>query len=210
MTDSKKTKDSPNGGSFNLCRKFTICLLMISLWFITPSFISDKENDRSVITLQDSSITVNLKSEVTLKDSRNNIALENKFTSQALSNLELIGVVKDLTTDFKEYTTILKEERSESFMDLTKRKTGFDEQTINKILQQDRLTNIIYSILSIIFILAILIIYSTSFRRLKVLVLVPIFLTLVGYVIILILLRYLLPSIYGIEYQQFFQIIYGV
>jgi hypothetical protein len=151
-------------------RQSIVYLLMFAFAFVLPSFsFPDKDDGKGPVekTMQSTSDSVvvsvrfNNPKLVVTQD-----ALERKFESQALSNKELIDVVKGFNENFTKLNE-LQERRYESAMTQLQRRTGYSVGQINKfILQQQRL-NTVEAIGFLLYALTLLIIYSTSYRRLR-------------------------------------------
>jgi spore coat polysaccharide biosynthesis predicted glycosyltransferase SpsG len=193
-----------------------IYLLMFLCSFVLPSYTIQQDSTKKEHTIQRSSedIVVNLKfqnPEVIVTDSRSSSVLERKFDSQAMDNKALVDEMKMLNNNlyvhFITSDSLSKERRYESVMDRLRTVTGYNELQINKFFKQERTTNILYALVTILFAIASLVIYNTSFRRLKGLTLVPIATCVTLWIIVIVTLYFLLPALYGVEYQKFFQLL---
>lgn len=189
-----------------------IYLMMFVLAFILPSFTYPQEDEDKGKVVQKTSDSLVVKvrfqnPEVIVTDSRTNEDLEKKFDLQTMSNAALIDELKTLNNNFYVFFTSMEERRCESVMDRIKRASGYTEGQINKIFKQERTINTIRWLTAILTIIAMIVIYNTSFRRLRGLIAVPLSLCLLIGIIIIVLSEFLLPSLYGLEYQTFFQLL---
>jgi hypothetical protein len=92
-------------------------------------------------------------------------------------------------------------------MDRITQCTGYSEEQINKIFTQERKLNLIYGIYMILFIIACLTIYTSSFIRYRGLTAIRLLVCCLVFVGLLLLTKYLFPSFFGVDYQQFFQLL---
>ena len=186
--------------------------MMFVLSFILPSFTfiqDDPEKDKMIQKTSDS-LVVKVKfqnPEITVTDSRTTQDLEKKFDLQTMSNEALLEELRVFNKNVSTTLESLSERRCESEMDRIKRITGYTEAQVLKIFKQERTTNTLQVFTLMFLVIAVLIIYNTSFRRLKELVAVSIFIAMVVGTGIICILEFLLPKLYGVEYQMFFQLI---
>jgi hypothetical protein len=192
-----------------------IYLLMFVCSFLLPSFSipqtdTIKVNDSKSMRTSSDSVVVSLKFQnptVEITDSRASGVLEKKFDSQATSTVELMNAVNLLAKDLGQAVVLQQEGRCESGMDRIKRITGYTEENINAILFKQRLINLCYCIITIVYLIATIVIYNTSFRRQKLLTILPITLCTINWLVVMSLNTYLLPRLYGVEYMYFFQLL---
>jgi uncharacterized membrane protein len=181
--------------------------------FIVPSFIFSQEKKIDTITVQKlskDSVTVNINfqnPEVIVTDSRSSGVLEKKLDSTTATNEKLINVINTLSQDFGNVVTLQKEVRGASAIDRIEQSTGYSEEQIKEVFAQERMLNLVYGICTLIFIIACLIIYVTSFERYRGLTAVLLLVCFLIYVGILLASKYIFPQLFGVNYQQFFQLL---
>jgi len=151
-------------------RQSIVYLLMFAFAFVLPSFsFPDKDDGKGPVekTMQSTSDSVvvsvrfnNPKLVVTQGD------LEKKFESQTLSNKELIDVVKGFNENFTKLNE-LQERRYELAITQLQRRTGYSVGQINKFILQKQRLNTVIAIGLLFYALILLLIYNTSYRRLK-------------------------------------------
>jgi hypothetical protein len=191
-----------------------IYLLMFMCSFLLPSFSIPNDtikidNSKSVHTSSDS-VVVSLKFQnptVEIMDSRASGVLEKKFDSQTTSTVELMNAVNLLSKDLGQAVLLQQEGRCESGMDRIKRLTGCSENMANLYLHQQRLIDYWHGTTSIIYIIAMIVIYNTSFRRQKLMIILPLALLTAIWIVTMSFITYGLPWLYGTGYQQFFQLL---
>jgi hypothetical protein len=192
-------------------RKSIIYLLMFVCAFVLPSFTYSHEGEKRIasntmIQKPTDSLMVSVafnNPQLIVTDERN--ALQQQLNTQELSNKELINVAKRMDSTFSKLV-VLQERRYESVMDCLQRKTGFSESQIRKILKQKNFLDVLYVGTNIIFIFALIIVYNTSFRRLKENIFAPLAMVISCWVTIQITLTLLYPSLAGNDYKLFYEL----
>ncbi len=190
-----------------------IYLMMFACMFVLPSFVIPQSKIEEKQTTQKASqdsvvVRINFQNPtVEVKDSRSSGVLEKKFDSTTATNEKLISVIDTLSKDFRKVVALQQERRCESLMDRIRQSTGYSEAKILEILAKERELNLFYGIYTMIFIAACLIIYVTSFKRYKGLTVVSLLVCCLVYAGMIIMTKYLFPHLFGIDYQQFFQLL---
>lgn len=186
-----------------------VYLLMFMLAFVLPSFsiIPEKESDNNFVQATSDSVTVSVKfsnPELIFTDDRSSI--EEILTLQQLTNKELVDVVKEFNSNFNKLTE-LQERRYGPALALLEQRTGYSVGQINKFIVKDRKLSVGYIFISCLYIGALLIIYNTSYRRLRELIIAPLLIASFVYVSLLFIWKALVPLNAGIDYTIFYKLI---
>lgn len=183
-----------------------VYLLMFVFAFVLPSFsFPDKDDGKGSVekTMQTTSdsVTVNVKfnnPSVTITQH----SLEKKLESQALSNKELIDVVKGFGDNFTKLNE-LQERRYESAMTQLERRTGYSVGQINKFIKQKNELYVIIGIMLLVHLILLVTLYNTSYRRLRESVEGLLAVILSSAAILTLTLMLLWPTFMGHNYQMF-------
>jgi hypothetical protein len=186
-----------------------MCSFLLPAFTVVPSDTIKTDKSKAIRTSSDS-VVVSLKFQnptVEITDSRASGVLEKKFDSQATSTVELMNAVNLLAKDLGQAVVLQQEGRCESAMDRIKRLTGVPTYRIIEILDQQLSIQKWYVLVTLAYVALISIIYNTSFRRQRILVLLPTIMCTVLWLAVMLIITYLLPWLYGVEYMRFFQLI---
>lgn len=189
-------------------KKTIIYLLMFAFAFVLPSFSFPNDEKGSVEkTMQSTSdsVVVNVKFQNPKLIVTQN-ALENKLEAQFLCNKELLSVAREFNENFTKFNGI-QERRYESLMARLQRYTGYSTSQINKFIKQKQTLNVVLCFGLLFYSILLIILYNTSYRRLKENIVGLIIVSLAIGSIITGCLALLWPTLMGHDYVLFYKLL---
>ena len=187
-----------------------IILLMFAFAFIFPSFTIPQDIEKREVlkvTRTRDSVFVNVQfqnPEVILKDDR--MLLDRRLSEQELNGKELVNVVRE-GLEMLSSSIVLQERRNEPIVAHLQQKTGYSIGQINRFISLNSATNLMYGIVSALFMVLLITLYNTSYRRLKETTTSLLLLVISIWGLSMVVINKLLPLCYGNDYNAFYHLL---